>query len=122
MLTCTEFKIFRKEAEQALQGLAQKYNANIMAGNIKYDTNHFTISITVRKNDIAGKSYEQAEFEKCCVIFGLKPSDFGKTFASQGREFTICGIDMKARSMPILATSNGKTYKFKEESITKFFN
>lgn len=48
----------------------------------------------------------------------LEPDDFGRAITVQGRTFTLCGINPKARKRPVLATGDdGKTYTFPEASV-----
>jgi len=118
MLTKKEFESFRIETEQAMKTIAEKYGVNIHAGKINYDSNSFTLDLKVSKKKVNGKSFEQAEFEKNCIYFGLKPEDYNKSFMSNGRKFNICGIKTSARKMPILAKcEDGKTYKFSLENV-----
>lgn len=119
MFTKNELKIYRVEMENALKGFAEKYNFDIKAGNISYDSNSFNIKIEVRQKEINGKSFEQAEFESLCVLFDFKPEDYGKKFNYNGRMFSLTGFNTKAHKMPILATSEGKTYKFAPDTIKK---
>lgn len=71
MLSKKGFEMFRKETEQVLQEIAKKYDVNIHAGHISYDSNHFELKLEVTKKEINGKSYEQTEFEKECIYYGL---------------------------------------------------
>ena len=120
MLTKKEFEIFRKEVEQTLEGIAKKYNANIKAGKIKYDTNSFNLDLQVTKKDIDGKSFEQVEFEKYCSWYGLKPEDYKKQFTMNGKKFALTGFKPRATKMPILAVSEeGKSYKFGEDTVKR---
>jgi 16S rRNA U516 pseudouridylate synthase RsuA-like enzyme len=116
MLTKKEFDSFRKETEQVLQVIAQKYNANITAGKIKYTNDSFNLDLQVTKKEIDGKSFEQAEFEKYCMLYGFKPEDYNKQFESKGHRYTLTGFKVSARTMPILATrEDGKRFKFGTE-------
>ena len=113
MLTKQEFASFRKEAEELLQGLANKYNANIKAGRIKYTDNSFNLDVEVTRKEVDGKPFEQAEFEKLAFLYGFSPEDYGKMFNMGGKTFTLYGFKTNARTMPVLARGNdGKNYKF----------
>jgi hypothetical protein len=121
MITKDELKNFRSDFDKAITELEKKYNITISQGSISYSENEFHMKITAKKNTTtSGKSTEQADFEKYCELFGLKPSDYGKTFKSNGKEFMITGLNVRARSMPVIAyCSDGKSYKFSEESIKR---
>jgi len=116
MLSKKEFEAFRNELEEATKALANKYNVNIKAGHIKYTNNSFNLGLEVTKKEINGKSFEQVEFEKLCLLYGFKPEDYNKQFTSHGRKFAIYGFNNRARTMPILAKGeDGKNYKFSTE-------
>lgn len=116
MLTKIQFESFRKETEQALKSIAEKYNANITTGKIKYTSDSFNLDLKVTKKEVNGKSYEQAEFEKNAFLYGFDPEDYNKTFMSHGKSFQLVGFNNKARTMPVLAKcEDGKRYKFGTE-------
>jgi hypothetical protein len=116
MLTKKEFETFRKELEEVTKELAKKYNANITAGKIKYTNDSFNLDLQVTKKEVNGKSFEQAEFEKYCLLYGFKPTDYNKKFESKGHTYTLTGFKISARTMPVLAVrEDGKCYKFGTE-------
>jgi thiol-disulfide isomerase/thioredoxin len=120
MLSKKEFESFRKETEEALQKVAQKYNVNIKSGKIKYTDNSFNLDLLVSKKDIGGKTFEQVEFEKYCLMYGLKPEDYRKQFIMNGDVFIITGFKPRATKMPIIAvTPEGKSYKFGEDTVKR---
>ena len=113
MLNKKEFQAFRMEVEQALKSIAEKYDANIKAGKIKYDNSSFALELNVHKKEVDGESFEKAEFKKYAFLYGFEPEDYGKTFVSNGKSFTLYGFKPKATKMPVLARSDdGKNYKF----------
>jgi len=118
--TKEELRNYRAEIEQALKEVAEKHNINIHAGNISYTDNDFKLTLGVTKKEVNGLSYEQAEFEKHCMLFGFKPEDYKKTFAMNGKIFTITGFNLKAHKMPIHAIGNdGRGYKFASDTVKR---
>ena len=118
--TKAELRDYRTEIEQVLQGIAEKHNINIKAGNISYSTNDFKLTLEVTQKEVNGLSYEQAEFNKDCMLYGFKPEDYKKEFSMNGKTFTITGFNHKAHKMPILAKGNdGKGYKFACDTVKK---
>lgn len=116
MFTKQQFEQFRRESEEALKTIAEKYNVNIKTGKIKYDSDSFDMNVSVTKKEVNGKSFEQAEFEKYCFLYGFSPEDYNKTFISGGKKFILYGFKTSARTMPVLAKGNdGKNYKFGTE-------
>jgi len=118
--TKEELRNYRVEIEQALQIVAEKHNINIHAGNINYTSNDFKLTLEVSKKEVDGLSYEQAEFNKNCFLFGFTPEDYKKTFAMNGKLFTITGFNLKAHKMPIHAIGNdGRGYKFASDTVKR---
>ena len=113
MLTKLQFADFRKEAEKALEDIAEKYNATVHCGKINYDANSFRLQVEVSKKEVNGVSFEKAEFERYCSMYGFKKEDYQKTFTTGNDQYTLVGFNTKARTMPILALkSDGRRYKF----------
>lgn len=120
MLNKKGFETFRQGAEKALLSLAKEFNVDIKAGKIKYTDNSFNLELVVSKKEVNGKPFEQAEFEKNCVLYGLKPEDYNRVVTVQGREFTVFGLDIKARKRPVLVRdSEGKVFTFTEEAVQR---
>lgn len=120
MLTKKEFGAFRKELEQITKGLAEKYNVNIHAGKIKYTDISFNLDVEVTKKEVNGTSFEQAEFEKYCFLYNLKPEHYNKSFKSSGKSYNIIGFKPNRPKFPIIAKSeDGKQYKFTEDILDK---
>ena len=104
--------------------LSKKTNLTCSVGNISFDADSFTVSVTVaiadKKNK--GKSAKEikaaAEFVRACAIFGLKESDLGKKKMINGVEYELTGLAPRSPKYPILArnSQNGQTYKFTERS------
>jgi hypothetical protein len=60
------------------------------------------------------------EFEKYCILFGLEPKDYNRQFKSNGTVFTIYGLNLKAKTMPVLArTTDGRGFKFGAETVKR---
>lgn len=104
-------KLYR-ELQTTLNAFAKAHNLTFKTGNGRYGSNSLRIPVELFEvtND---KTAEQAEFEKYATLFGLKPTDFGKTFTTCGETYTIVGLAMRSRKYPILAKKqDGRTVKF----------
>lgn len=118
--TKEELRTYRIEIEQALQEVAKQHNVNIKAGNISYSANDFKLTLEVSQKEVNGLSYEQAEFNKNCMLYGFKPEDYKKEFSMNGKTFAITGFNHRAHKMPILAKGNdGKGYKFACDTVKR---
>jgi hypothetical protein len=57
-------------------------------------------------------SPDQVNWNRYCGAFGLEESDWGKTFPSRSKLYTLKTIKPENRSYPIIATHGKYTYKF----------
>ena len=101
-----------KDLQTTLNTFAKAHGLTLKTGNGRYGSN--SLRIPVELFEVTnGKSAEQVEFEKYAKLFGLEPSDYGKTFATGGATYTIVGLAMRSRKYPILAKrQDGQTVKF----------
>jgi len=117
-----------KALRTALEGLdvsaiEQRFNVKVRIGHASFDPSPnggatFKLEFApVVSGEV--KTKEATDFERLAYLYGLEASDLGKTFSSNGRTFTICGLAPKAHKFPILAkcADDGKTYKFPERSV-----
>ncbi len=98
-----EFINFRNEVNEALKEISNKYNIDLKAGNITYTNNSFTCKLEAKAKEIDGKSYEQIEFEKYCMIYNLKPTDYNKLIQYCGNTYILVGFKPRSGKYPILA-------------------
>ena len=120
MLTSTQFKDFRNEVNNALKAIAEKYDVNLTAGSISYNENKFTCKLEGKAKEVNGMSFEQAEFEKWCIYYGMKPEHYKKQFSYGGERYELVGFKPKAKKYSVLAKrTDGKIYKMPVE-IVKF--
>ncbi len=113
MLTREQFKAFRKDFEDAVVALEQKYSFTLRLGKITYSDTEFRTPLTATKV-IEGKTPEQVQFEEHAALFGLKPEDFGKTFTVDGKEYRLIGLRPSAPAWPVIGRrADGKPFKFK---------
>jgi hypothetical protein len=110
---------FKQDFNTVVKTLNEKYGVTIQLGNISYQENKFNGKIEV-VNKGATTTIAREEFERSAVYLGLKKSDFGKTFMSNGVLFKISGIKTRNRKYPILADNpQGDTYKFPIDKVKR---
>ncbi len=109
------------EAEKALQAVAKKFGLELKRKSGRFSSTSLT---TKFEFSIKGQSPQVTEFKKFASLVGLKETDFGKTFTSQGDTFTISGLNLRAKMYPVLAVSsrNGKTYKFNRNDVKLYLS
>ena len=95
--TKESFKQFRVDLDKALAGVAEKYELDIVAGNISYDTYKFNIKLEASKTNINGSSAKKVIFIKNCKYYGLEPDDFERSFFHRDEEYKLIGIRTNAR-------------------------
>lgn len=106
-------KEFRKEMNEALGPVFEKYGMEVEIGKIRFGEDDFVANVNVSSKGPDGESVAQTKFENHCEEYGLKKSDFGRKFTYDGKVFEIVGIRTNATRNPIVAAnSNGKKYNF----------
>ena len=107
--------------EKALQKVAEQHGVDLKRGNARFSSSNVTYKIEASLLGTNGevKSKEVEDFKKYAPMFGLKAEDFGKQFTTfAGKNYTICGLNTKARKNPIHAKNiKGKTYIFPAEEV-----
>ena len=121
MITTKMLDEFRKDLNEALKPLEQKYGLSIDVGRITYSPNDFSLRLSstdVKEAMKNGLSPEKAIWDANCKLYGFKEDDFNKTISLQGRNFKIVGITPNCRKNGILIEDmgNNKTYKTSYES------
>lgn len=105
----------------ALQTVAAKHGVAIKAGNGTFSGTNATLKLEISVKDANGAvvTKEAQMFKSAAILYGFKPEDLGRTFVVRGKTFTIVGLDRKSHTYPLLATSNGKTMKFRLEDVKR---
>lgn len=111
-----------EEVNKALSDVGRKLGINIQReGGGRYDSSTFTFKVECSLIGADGevRSKEAEDFKRFATSYGLKPDHFGKTFKTwDGEEFTICGLNTRARKNPIHAKNRrGKTYVFPANQV-----
>ena len=121
-------KQMRVDINSALKGVAKQYNADITTANARYDSNNMTFQLKVLIKDETGqvRTPEMADFERFATIYGITKQLGDKVIANgmaltlaTRKVFTIAGLKTNSPKYPVLATSNGRTYKFTVDNINK---
>ena len=97
-----------------LKALGKKLGIEIRAGRGKYSSTNFTLKLEMSVMD-GGEviTKEAVAFKELASLYGFKKSDLGKSFMSNGKKFTITGLNTRAKKYPINAVSEfGASYKF----------
>ena len=122
--TRREFDLFRKDLDEALRPLGEKYGLNFEQGKITYGDISFTINLTATKKEIDGRVIDRAEeeFKQYCTLYSFKPEDWrAECHVGSDRRtvYLIAGLKLNARknSVVIERKSDGKRFKCSREAV-----
>lgn len=119
-ITKNTLRVLRGAIDRALVDVGKEYDISLSLGNAKYTDVDFTFQLKGEVNETAdGLSVAEKQFHEFSAWFGLTAKDYGRTFLSNGKTFSISGIKPNNRKYPILASHNGQTYKFTADAIKR---
>lgn len=110
---------FRRDFDEAVKLLKEKYQVQISMKSISYDNDNFSFRVEVRNGgseDEVKKSY----FNKFCRDYLMTPDDLDTlTFEHKGKNYVVSGLSTKNTKFKILAkdVTAGKEYGFVFEAI-----
>lgn len=117
MLTKLQFESMRREIEIALSSIANKYNCEVHAGNIKYTNVSATVAVEFNSKGESGLSAEQNLFNTYCAQFGFKPEDYNRIVSIDEKVYHFIGFNLRARKNFCLITKDGKQYACPLETV-----
>lgn len=115
-------KTFGAELGAVLTQLAQKHGLKLVRNGGTYSPTEFKPKLSFVLTDSAGQDlHAKREFERYAEIFGLKATDLGKEFISQGNMYRVVGLDLKKRKFPVRCQNveTGKIMLFTPECATR---
>jgi len=115
----TEISSLRDKIQSNLDSLGKIYGISFKLGTIRYDSNTFGVKVSGALVK-PGESIDSVTFVSKCRKYGLKPTDLGREFFSNGERYNITGIKTANRKYPILGkrVSDGKKFKFSSVTVT----
>lgn len=121
-----QLKLIGKALDAELTALFAKYGLKLAnrsatvypsSGEVKY---RITLTDTNLKDASGNETTSEAErFKKEAFLYGLNPTDLGKTFRSGGREFKIEGLKGGRSRKSLLVSSNGKRFVFDPADVVR---
>lgn len=118
----------RRDMMKACLSVAEAHGLTVEGGELSdIDLRHsFDISfrVGIPMEDGAIYSPDKAIFEVLAPHFGLKPSDYGRTFRSRDELFRIVAINPNRPKYPISAerVSDGRGFKFPAENVVMYLH
>jgi len=125
-LDATSCQLLRARIDEALKPLAESLGLRITAGGAVYARSganaQFKLEVAVIRADGSEMTKEAEAFVRHAPLYGLKPEHLGQKFKSGPREFTLIGLNTKARLKPfVLKGGDGKTYVAPPEMVQNGF-
>lgn len=112
-----EVRRIRVAIEDALEKVGNQYGVQIKGGSGSFSSNNLTLkleaSIVGENGEV--KSKESETFKLYAKMYGLDPTDLGKTFTTfSNKTFEITGLMTRSRKYPIIVKDviTGKGFKF----------
>jgi hypothetical protein len=121
--TKDNLKLIREALNQALISVSTKFDIDLKVGAITFTQDSFTAKLiaNIKKSSEEKESECLEEWNQYAELIGLKKEHYGKSFTAQGKTFTITGLKLQNRKMPVLASdTNGKKYKLSVETIQNY--
>ena len=129
-ITSALLKKFREKANEALKSVGEELGISVeVHGNISFtrdgqEANAKLKLLAISVGDDGQEAIhdpEAEEFKRFATIYGFKPEDLGRRFASRGKLFEITGIKRTRKKYPVSAREVGtnKTYKFMATDVKR---
>lgn len=116
----------RRDLMTACQQVAETHGLTVGGGDLSdIDLRHgfdiaFRVGIPMEDGTLF--SHDKLMFEALAGSFGLEPSDYGRTFKTDGHAFRITAINPNRPRYPISAErlADGRGYKFSAENVVAY--
>ncbi len=113
--TRSEARAIRSEINEALRAVADKYDAEIDLGNIKFGTSlELKISLSKMTENMFGayaQTKEAVAFEQNKYKHKIPLEALNQTFKHRGDDITITGYNTRASRYPVNYKRGNKAYK-----------
>ena len=105
--------------EKAEKKMGKELGVKISVGNISFSTDNATVKIEVADIGEGGEvqSREVVDFKNYASMYGLKATDYGKTFKMRGTSYKIVGMKPRSKKYPIIVEADGKQYKVSADIV-----
>lgn len=111
----TLLRNLRTRLDIALREVEDEFGLHMTTGNARFTDTNATLKLEISMINDGGEivSKKAEAFKLYASNYGLNPTDLGKSFRSNGKRFTIAGLNTRAHRYPIIAKGErGKGYKF----------
>ena len=114
MITTTKIDKVQKEIKIALAKIEKANKVSIKFGRVTYNDIDYGTRMTVTTVE-KSKAVSRAKGSENLMLsrsYGFDKNIVGNTFESNGKTFEIIEFKTRNRKYPIIATNNGKRFKF----------
>ncbi len=81
------------EVKAALKVIAAKHGVDFKPSRGSYSKTNVRMGVEFLVREVGGVSREQAEFNRYCQLFSLKPEDWGKQIKVNGEDYVVAGVE-----------------------------
>lgn len=110
---------FREEMTDVLDAMGENFQGKFTIEKIESSVGTAQIVINFVSSEADGESIEQVEFNKLCAQFGFAKEDYGARVVVNGKGYTLCGFNPRARKNACLVKREGKVYTCAPEVVQK---
>lgn len=103
---------FREEMADVLDAMGENFQG-------KFTIEKIESSVGTAQVVINFVSCEADEFNKLCAQFGFAKEDYGARVIVNGKGYTLCGFNSRARKNACLVKREGKVYTCAPEVVQK---
>lgn len=123
-MTKANLDSFRKDFNEAMKALNEKYDVDVHLKNIRYSDDSFTSKIEVQNRGESGEKVDltlkklETAFCNYAYRYNLE-GQLGAIFERGGSKYKIIGMKPRSKTMPIVVEkiSDGSRYKYAASSI-----
>ncbi len=115
-----ELRALRLAINSALVEVGRSFQVKLEAGSCSFTQHNATFKLEAAVIASNGQVFDQAadDFAQYCGLFGMAPTDLGRTISVHGTVYTITGLASKSHRFPVLATrADGKRFKLPQAAV-----
>jgi hypothetical protein len=115
-----------REMQRAAEEIAKRHGLHTVPHGVRYDPLAGTWRAVVEFQAGTPEAMARRDFEALATLYGLEPSDFGRTFRwdHDGREYRVAGVRPRAKTASVLVVRvhDGKRFAMPSATVRKALN
>lgn len=101
-------KSVTNDINKALDAVSRQYGLNLSLGTVSFTDTKFTTRLTAEVGDLEILSYA---YEEDLLELGLPSDLIGRVLESDGKTYTVTGLNMRSEYPVLWERSDGRRYK-----------